>query len=78
MKETLIRWYTGYDAVYTIKELKNCRSNTLIEGLNLDQIIQHVIKHGSFNPISSANGKKRFGIDIKLISKGDDAKNYEE
>ena len=71
--ETKIRWYTGVE--YTIKELFNTRKNDRIDGMGLVEIIKHVLIHGSFNPICPINGKK-FGIDIYLINKGDDASEY--
>jgi hypothetical protein len=72
--KTLIRWYN--DVTYTISELFACRSNDIIEGMGLLEIINAVLTHGTFNPICSKTGNKRFGIAITLVKRGDDASDY--
>ena len=72
--KTVIRWYN--DVTYTISELFACRSNDMIEGMGLREIISAVLTHGSFNPICSKTGNKRFGLAIKLVKRGDDANDY--
>ena len=72
--KTVIRWYN--DVTYTISELFACRSNDIIEGMGLLEIINAVLTHGSFNPICSKTGNKRFGLAITLVKRGDDANDY--